>query len=111
MLSPLRDRNFVILDTIDSIVTDNFHALKQICSKNEHILLVERLTNLFVEVLIDALDVPINPNNIVTVHSIAVGLVGTYVSWFRNQNGIPYDELVKINRSILAMNTHLITVH
>lgn len=28
MLSPLRDRNFVILDTIDSIVTDNFHALK-----------------------------------------------------------------------------------
>lgn len=98
-----------LLIIFDKILMANFRGFKYLCLNEKNHILIDELSHMLFETLCDALFIDAhNMDARVVIQYLSIGLINSYVYWFKNPKLLNYESLNRINKHIIETNLKLI---
>lgn len=97
-----------LVAAFDRILKANFTGFRCLCMNKRHQELVARFQHLLATILLDNLTQQPTGRERLIIEFLAAGLIQTYVYWFEHPDQLSYQDLVAVNRQLVAQNLGLV---
>ncbi|MCV3741326.1 TetR/AcrR family transcriptional regulator [Lentilactobacillus hilgardii] len=98
-----------LLITFDSILMKNFEGFRYLCLDKQHQQLIDDLKSMLFHTMCDVLfSQAVTKRQQLILQYVANGLVDSYIYWFKHEDEIDFQTLVKTNKQLLNANLSLL---